>query len=294
VEQVGPGSGPREIAEFLAHGDERIFAVRHRPSSGAALGIVICPGLQAEFHRNYRREVLISRALAESGVCVQRFHYRGSGHSDGDSADMTFSTMLEDAVRSAEWMMSEEHVGRVLFVGVRLGGLVAAAASKRLGSDPIVLWEPFTRADSYYRDIFRAARVHALADASETDGTHESPVTELRRTGRLDVLGYSVDRALFESLQDRRLDEELGDAARSVLMLLVSPGGKVRPEYGRLLENLEGGPIAVTTRIIRMQAEPWWLVGGRSRDEERQLTDELTGVLSEWIGSLLDLTGRPA
>jgi serine aminopeptidase S33 family len=284
AERVDPETGGREIVEFLGTGEQRMFGIRHRPVSVPAMGVVICPGLQAEFFRNYRREVLLARGLAASGFCVQRFHYRGTGQSDGESSEATLWNMVDDAVLSAEWMRSQEGCEQIAFVGVRLGGLVAAAAADRLGTAPLVLWEPFTDATVYFRDIFRAGRIHELQKGVTTAPSMETQLEELRQLGRLDVLGYSIDLALYESVKDCRLVDVLGDHVRPVLLVGSSPKGIPKNEYARLASHWQSSGLGVETHMITMPEEPWWFVGGMTVDEEIKFANEMTRVIAEWIG----------
>jgi len=276
-----PPTEIQETVEFFGSGDQLLFGSRHRPASDPSLGIVICPGLQAEFFRHYRREVLLARGLAASGICVQRFHYRGTGHSDGLSSELTFSRMVEDAVASGEWMRTTEGSEDLVFVGVRLGGLVAAAAAVRLGT-PLVLWEPFTRSAIYFRDILRAGRIHEIQKGVTTGRSSQTQLEELRRTGTLDILGYSIDRALFDSLQDQTLEDVLGDHARQVLLVGASPGGVPKNEHARVVAALQSRGFDVETHLVAMAEEAWWFVGGRTLDEEADLAREMTGAISGW------------
>jgi hypothetical protein len=283
TERIEPDTGVREIVEFFGDGDQRLFGIRHRSTSGPSVGIVICPGLQAEFFRNYRREVLLARGLASSGFCVQRFHYRGTGQSDGESSETTLSSMVEDAVLSVEWMRNKEGCEHVAIVGVRLGGLVAAAAANAIGTAPIVLWDPFTESTAYFRDIFRAERIHELQGGVTTGRSRETQLSELRRLGALDVLGYSIDLRLYESVKDSRLEDELGTSLRPVLLVGLSPRGALKNEYVRLASHLQSVGFSVDTHVVAMPEEPWWFVGGMTLDEEAELANELTRVIAEWV-----------
>ncbi|MGQ0669868.1 MAG: alpha/beta hydrolase, partial [Actinomycetota bacterium] len=138
---VETSTGIRETASFFGSASERLFGVMHTPPAAPSGGVVVCSPLYAEFARNYRREVLLGRALAERGIAVQRFHYRGSGHSDGQPGAMTFASMLGDAAVAAERLVGETGVRRVAFVATRWAALVAAAAAARYDS-PLSLWQP--------------------------------------------------------------------------------------------------------------------------------------------------------
>ena len=62
-------------------------------------GVVACPSIYQDLFAGYRDEVLLARSLAARGIAVQRFHYRGAGHSDGDVAgaitSLTSSSVID-------------------------------------------------------------------------------------------------------------------------------------------------------------------------------------------------------
>src|SRR5215469_15071329 len=74
------------------------FVAVASPEGPASVGAVICSPLWAEQMKNYRREVLLGRALAARGFVCARFHYRGVGHSRGDPQAIDISSMTDDAV----------------------------------------------------------------------------------------------------------------------------------------------------------------------------------------------------
>src|SRR3712207_4346225 len=87
----------RDVIEFFGSPGEQMLATTHMPLGTPLGGVVICSSLRAEFETNYRREILLGRALADRGIAVHRFQYRGTGNSDGDARDVTFESMQLDA-----------------------------------------------------------------------------------------------------------------------------------------------------------------------------------------------------
>lgn len=73
----------------------------------------------------------ISRALAAAGIGTLRFDFTGLGDSEGDFADATFSTNVDNIVHAARFLRS---TGRAvsLIVGHSLGGAAVLAAVKQL------------------------------------------------------------------------------------------------------------------------------------------------------------------
>src|SRR5579864_3975497 len=82
VEWTDESTGCRQRVGFVGAAGQRLFATLHLPAGTPSSGVVICSPLFVEAERNYRREVLLGRCLAEHGVACVRFHYRGTGNSD--------------------------------------------------------------------------------------------------------------------------------------------------------------------------------------------------------------------
>ena len=77
--------------------------------------------------------VKISRRLAEAGITVVRFDFRGLGGSAGNFADSNFQTNLEDLKHVAEWTATNVAPAQLL-IGHSLGGAAALASVMELKS----------------------------------------------------------------------------------------------------------------------------------------------------------------
>jgi alpha/beta superfamily hydrolase len=279
----------REEVALLDLGGREMFACAHLPNRSPIGGLVICCPLHAEFQTNYRREVLLARQLAGRGVAVQRFHYRGTGNSGGELEDATFSSMKEDAVSAARHLRASAGIERISFLGTRWGALVAAAASEN-GNAPLVLWEPVTSSDRYFREVFRAATIRDLRE-----GTSAHPAGELLRKlnaeGTVDVLGYSVHRNLYDSAQQSTLEEELGTTPRDVLLVQLSRTSELRAPYRRLVESLQRNQVPVEVEAIQAN-EAWWFSNDPSRS--RSVTEAVIRSTVSWLIARLDPQMEPA
>ena len=180
---------------------------------------MICPSIYAEFIAGYRMDVSLARALASRGVAVQRFHYRGVGHSDGEAEETTFATMRDDALAAAERLLERTGVGGPAFLGTRFGGLVAASAAAEYPGCPLVLVDPTLEAETL---LPRCVAGHA--DPGREGGDRSSHARRrARRRARARGDGrrprLRICRPLFESVAGRTLVGELGDGARRVLLV---------------------------------------------------------------------------
>lgn len=277
--RIDPASGAREEVEFFG-GTQRLFGCVHVPRSGAEAGLVVCSPVASEFEKNYRRETLLAWALASRGVAVGRFHYRGVGHSDGDSEAVSIDGMIEDAAAAADHLIERTGVTRLAFLGTRLGAVVAGAMARRHDGAPLALWEPVVDGTQYFREVFRAGFMADLRQRRGASPSQEAVVARLGSEGRVDVVGYTVGRALYESAVHRTLEPELGNVARPVLVVQLSQSQKVRPAYRALADRLAASGFPVEVVVID-EVEAWWFGG------ERRGKAALTQATVEWVAARL-------
>jgi hypothetical protein len=254
--------------------------------------VVICSPFQAELLKTYRREVLLARALAARGFAVQRFHYRGSGNSDGDADDGTFDAMCQDTEAAVERLIERTGVPRIAFVGTRLGGLVAAAVVGRRPEDwPLALWEPVVDPVRYFREVFRGLLVTDLK-AGDAGRTSRQPLEELARRGSVDILGYTITARVHQSALGHSLVDELGDRPRPVLLVGSSRGRALPAEYAALESGWTERGFPVESRVVPT-AEAWWF--GRTptgRSEELDRAKAFVALVMAWLVERLPRDGK--
>jgi pimeloyl-ACP methyl ester carboxylesterase len=255
---VDDAAGIREEARFFGAAGARLHGCLHAPlRREPAGGVVLCCSILAELQESYRLEVLLARTLARRGIAVQRFHYRGCGHSDGSSGDITFDTMRADALAAAERLAEQTQLRRPAFMGLRLGGLVAASAARAIAGAPLVLWAPTFTAERYFRDAIRARMIHQMRSGGGGRGSAETP----DGAGLLDVFGYPIHPALRESAAGRTLRGELGERPGPVLLVQLDGKGEADPAYVELAGRLTEHGVPVDLQVVPEQPA-WWFSGG--------------------------------
>lgn len=73
----------------------------------------------------------ISRELSTHGIAVLRFDFTGLGGSDGEFANTTFSSNIDDLVQAANYLRSE-HQAPTILIGHSLGGAAVLAAAHQI------------------------------------------------------------------------------------------------------------------------------------------------------------------
>lgn len=98
-------------------------------------------GTRIEFRRLFVR---MARRLAEDGLAVATFDYRGNGESSGEFQDMTVESLIQDGAAAVDFL--KERVApaqlRLGVLGFSMGGLVASYLTKERPReiDCVVLW----------------------------------------------------------------------------------------------------------------------------------------------------------
>ncbi|CAN5715271.1 hypothetical protein BH18ACT15_BH18ACT15_03950 [soil metagenome] len=251
------GAGAREEASFLETPRGAVFSVTHIPSRPWA-ALLICPPLLGELLVNYRREVLLARALASVGIGVQRFHYLGTGHSFGDEGALTLESMIEDARTALGAMRNRIQVERVGFLGTRWGALVSASCARGEERAPLIFWQPVLQAERFIQEAIRARVMRRLRKQQGSKTSEKDEVAELLNRGWLDVLGYRLDQRLYASGLGRSLQEALSGTTGPVFILDFGRRGDPSPAYRRLAAELRARERDATVRNLPKETAVWF------------------------------------
>ncbi|HXL04971.1 MAG: alpha/beta hydrolase [Firmicutes bacterium] len=142
----------------------------HLPKEGDMFPTVIMfhgfTGHKLESHRMF---VKFSRLLSAKGIAVARFDFSGSGESDGDFEEMTFSGEVREgeAILNHIRSLSTTDPGRIGLLGLSMGGAVASVVAGRNPHDikTLVLW---SAADiEVMKTIFKAKKAAGAAFCDE-------------------------------------------------------------------------------------------------------------------------------
>ncbi len=99
-------SAPTEKAVSFRCQDQCLMGIIHRPAQPATIGVVIVVGGPQYRVGSHRQFVLLARHLAQHGVAVMRFDYRGMGDASGEQRDFE---QVDDDIRCAvDLLMTEE------------------------------------------------------------------------------------------------------------------------------------------------------------------------------------------
>ena len=155
---------------FFADAAQPFFAWMHHAPEAPSRGLVavICGPIGSEYTRCHRSLRHLADRLARAGVPAMRFDYHGTGNSPGTDLDAGrvpawLDNVREAARRARAWSGCE----RVVLLGVRLGGTLAAMASEAVQAEGLVLWNAPARGKPYVREMQAVAAMAARGTDSE-------------------------------------------------------------------------------------------------------------------------------
>ncbi|MEY2450087.1 MAG: uncharacterized protein QOH79_3563 [Acidimicrobiaceae bacterium] len=250
--RVDESSGVRDEVRFVGPPGDRLITVLSRALATPVGGTLVCSPMGNDFVRVYRHELRLGHALAARGWSTLRFHYRGTGNSDGVEADVDYDSLVGDVLAAGGAVQEHAGVGVDLLVGTRLSGLVAAAASGPLRASRLVLVDPPLDGRSYFREAWRAEKVQTIT----TDAASSDPAGELRDAGQTMVFGITVHRRLHDSVVHRRLEDEVTGERLQILWVQLVEHDTTKREAEILDAWAAAGHDVTVVRLPRPQA--WW------------------------------------
>ena len=154
---------------------------------------------------------LLTRGLAERGIAVLSYDVAGLGTSEGDFADSTFSTDVDDLVTAAAHL-TEALAAPTLLVGHSMGGAKVLAAARRIDS------------------VRAVATIAAPSDLDHVAELFEHELDTIRTAGEAEVVlagrPFTIRSGFVDDLAAHDLTAIVGELD-TALLLLHSPTDRV-------------------------------------------------------------------
>ncbi len=146
----------------------------------------------------------IARRLAENGIAVLRFDFTGLGHSEGEFANETFSSNMDDLIAAAK-ALRDHGMPPALLVGHSLGGAAVIAAASRIP------------------EVHAVATIGAPADPAHVVHQFEDHREQIEREGEAQVTlagrPFTIRKAFLDDIASATLDDRLATLGRALLVM---------------------------------------------------------------------------
>jgi uncharacterized OsmC-like protein/alpha/beta superfamily hydrolase len=196
---------PAEHFDFVnAHG-EKLAALLDRPDGRVrAVALFAHCFTCGKDNRAARR---IAEGLMLHGLAVLRFDFTGLGASEGEFANTTFSSNVDDLVAAADHLR-ERLAAPAILIGHSLGGAAVLAAAHRIAEARAVV------------------TINAPADPAHVAGLLKDQVADIKLQGEVEVTlagrKFKVRRAFLDDIAEQTLTARIG-ALHKALLIFHSP-----------------------------------------------------------------------
>jgi pimeloyl-ACP methyl ester carboxylesterase len=252
----------RERPLFFTSASQALYGVFCAPDMDGRKDrvVIFSHSLGIEHMVTKRMEVLGARAAAKAGFAAFCYDSRAHGDSTGDAEEVTFTDLVEDACAAADYARELSGATRVIWVGVRFGSLIAAAAiARRNDTAALALWEPLHQGGEYFRTAIRTMLFCQVAQGKGSRATLDDQLKRLEAEGVLPVVGTYLYRVLYHSAQERDLGQLLQNWGGNTLLAQVQSRHKLSTNNEALRAAIEqrGGNVKVT---LIGQEPPWGML----------------------------------
>jgi alpha/beta superfamily hydrolase len=277
----------RETPLFFPSAGRPLYGAFHpaQHPAGKKQVLVICHAIGTEHMLTQRIEALAARTAAKAGFAAFRYNARAHGDSAGEARDVTFEALVEDACAAADRARELSGASRIIWLGVRLGCLVAAEAmSRRDDAGALALWEPVHRGADYFRSQMRAIFFAHVANGRRPNLTVDDMLERLEREGEFPVIGGYVYRALFNSARSADLVRSLPNWHGHTLIAQLQRRRSVSEDNERLRSAVEQTNVGTRVTVVLITKEPPWNMMPIVKPQ--WTSDDLLGATKEWLGGL--------
>ena len=157
------------------------------------------------------KDILAARRIANNlsnlGIAVLRFDFTGLGSSQGEFANTSFASNVEDLVEAANYLRERNEAPSIL-IGHSLGGAAVLAAAADI------------------EGIKGVATIGAPADAEHVLNMFDDKISEIEKNGTAEVMlagrKLKIGRAFIDAARETRLIDKI-EAMRNSLLVMHSP-----------------------------------------------------------------------
>ncbi|MEM5502382.1 alpha/beta fold hydrolase [Ahrensia kielensis] len=146
----------------------------------------------------------IATHLARLGVAVLRFDFTGLGSSQGEFANTSFASNVEDLVKAAEYMREQGEAPSIL-IGHSLGGAAVLAAATEIP------------------DIKGVVTIGAPADAEHVLHMFDEKISEIEENGVAEVVlagrKMKIGKGFLEAARNTKLLDKVAKIRASLLVM---------------------------------------------------------------------------
>lgn len=198
----------------------------------------------------------IAGALVQQGIGVLRFDFTGLGNSDGDFANSSFSSNVQDLIAAARFL-KENYAAPKLLIGHSLGGAAVVLAAQHLQEAAAVVTIGAPSNAEHVKENFALA-----LDTIQQEG---------KAKVKLGLREFTITREFLEDL--KQYQKTIEDSTHKALLIMHSP-----------LDTIV--PLSEAEKIYRAAKHPKSFVSLDKADHlltRKEDAEYAAGVIASWV-----------
>lgn len=237
-----------------------LFAVYWPPSDLTINRSVLhIPAFAEEMNKSRRMVALQAKALAEQGIAVLVLDLFGTGESNGDFGESTWSIWLQDIEDAIGWLKLQGAQSVSLW-GARLGALLAMDfVNQHAGlADRLLLWQPVLNGDVFVTQFLRIRVAAAMMNNAGPQEKTSDLKNQLQNGQTLEVAGYMLHPDLIRPLMTLKAERLVLQAISSVDIFELVAGAENEPGLAnrQLLDKLKIDGLEAT--LLAVTGDNFW------------------------------------
>lgn len=202
--------------------------------------------------------VVTARSLAASGCSALIVDLYGTGDSEGDFSDASWSCWTQDVASAVNWATDNGLVVDAL-VATRLGCPLAVEsfAKADLFVSKTVFWQPVESGENHMNQFLRYG-IAASMMKSNNGETIDALKQRLGEGDTLEIAGYPLVPDLWSELQQVQLLDYLGPFLGELQILEVSRSAGNELTAASMHIESAANERGLPTNSQRLRGEPYW------------------------------------
>jgi exosortase A-associated hydrolase 2 len=244
------------MPRFVEFNGRRLFSLHIRPTGLAIGAILYLPPFAEEMNRCRSHVAAQARALAAAGYHCLLLDPFGTGESEGEILDASWSIWIDDARAAAQWLASETGLPVSLW-GIRTGALLAAEVAST-GPDQferLLFWQPVHDGKLFLNQYLRLRIAAQMFNETEKETTDQLRA-RLQAGEAIEIAGYPLSGTMANDLASRSMAalDGLSNTPIAWLEVTAKPGQSLPLPSRKLIDGLiaSGGQIETCTPACPM------------------------------------------
>ena len=201
---------------------------------------------------------LLARSLAEHGYTVVIFDLYGTGDSDGDFGDASWSAWLRDVGEIYAWCKKLSNQS-ISICGIRAGALLAKdfLSENKLPIESLILWQPVVSGKNYLTQFLRLKVAADMIKSESTKSTTKELFEQVANDQSVEVSGYALSRELVLPLSKSSL-ENMSHFSKKVYWLenVLGESEEISISSRRAIDSMDVNNTELL--VVPMKDEQFW------------------------------------